>query len=493
MTSEIFDGDLIEKRRELLDQGIDLYPHTFRRTHTLTEVRDRQEELVGKEVTIAGRLTAFRDAGKLVFADLRDERGRLQVMFRKNEFDEDTWRVIKKKLDLGDFVGVRGEVFHTKRGELSVRPVEFRYLAKTVVRVPIQKAKDDQTWFQLTDPETKYRERYLHWITDPSAMKQVEVRSRTISAVRRFMEAQGFLEVTTPTIEMLYGGAEARPFRTTIHALSGQEAFLRISPELPLKRFIVGGFEKVYTVCQNFRNEGIDRSHNPEFTMIEWYEAYTDYRDQMERFESLVSSVAGEVTGSPKVTYQGRELDFTPPWPRLTVLGALRDRGVDAGSMDIDAVVAECERREIPTPKPLTWGHCIAALFEHLVEPELDAPTFVCDFPLDISPLTKVHREDPRLVERFEPIVAGMELGNAYTELTDPVEQLERLRRQKELGADEEGVEHHPIDLDFVKALACGMPPTGGVGLGLDRLVMILADAHSIRDVIAFPLMRPRE
>ena len=320
----------------------------------------------------------------------------------------------------------------------------------------------------------------------------MEIRSRTVSAVRRFMEERGFLEVTTPTIEMLYGGAEARPFGTNIHALSDQAAYLRISPELPLKRFIVGGFEKVYTICQNFRNEGIDRSHNPEFTMMEWYEAYTDYNYQMEQFEALVSRVAEEVTGSTKISYQGEEIDLTPPWRRLAILDALKETGIDAASLDESALVAELGRRGLQVPKPLTWGHAVVALFEELVEPTLKVPTFVCDHPLDVCPLTKVHRENPRLVERFEPIIAGMELGNAYSELTDPVVQLGRLERQKELGADEEGVEHHPIDLDFVKAIGCGMPPTGGVGLGIDRLIMLLADVASIRDVIAFPLMRPK-
>ncbi len=313
MPAHDFDADLLQTRESLLEQGVQLYPYSFERSHTLREVRDRQEDLLESEVAVAGRLTARRVAGKLIFADIHDADGRLQVMLRKNDFDEATWPIIKKTMDLGDHIGVRGEVFVTKMGELSVAAKSFELLSKTVVRVPIQKSKDDQTRFQLSDPETKYRERYLHWITDPASRTAMVTRARTISAVRRFLEERDFLEVTTPTIEMSYGGAEARPFTTTIHALSDQSAYLRISPELPLKRFIVGGFEKVFTICQNFRNEGIDRSHNPEFTMLEWYEAYTDYNYQMGQFETLVAHVAEVVTGSTRVIYEEQEIDFTPP------------------------------------------------------------------------------------------------------------------------------------------------------------------------------------
>ncbi len=492
MMDDFFDPDLLRKREELRGQGIDPYPYSFDRTHTLAEVRARQADLIDKEVRVAGRLTAYRGKGKLIFADIADASGRIQVMFRKDEFDDASWEVIKRQLDLGDVVGIRGTVFVTKMGELSVLPKEFRLLAKAVVRVPIQKTKEDKTWFQLSDPEIRYRERYLHWITDPPARQAMVIRARAISAIRRFLEGRGFLEVTTPTIEMLYGGAEARPFATTIHALSGQPAYLRISPELPLKRFIVGGFEKVFTICQNFRNEGIDHSHNPEFTMLEWYEAYTDYTYQMEQFETLVSGVVKEIRGDTRIAYQGTDLDFTPPWRRLTILEGLEAAGVPARSMDEAALKAEFAKRGIEPPRPFSWGHAIAELFKELVEKTLVQPVFVCDFPVEISPLTKKKRGDDRLVERFEPMVAGMEIGNAYSELTDPVEQAERFQRQKALGKDKEGLEHHPIDADFIKAVGCGMPPTGGVGLGIDRLVMLLADAPSIRDVIAFPLMRPK-
>ena len=485
-----FDDELLGKREHLLGNGVDVYPYSFERSHNLTKIRVEQESLLDQTVRVAGRVVAYRGKGKMIFADIADFDGRLQVMLRKNHFDEAGWDVVRRQLDLGDWMGVEGKLFITKMGELTVEAETAQLLAKTVVRVPIPKSKEDQAWNVLADPETKYRERYLHWITDPQARQVMVKRAQVVSAIRRFLDDREFLEVTTPTIETSYGGAEARPFTTQIHALSNQEAYLRISPELPLKRFIVGGFEKVYTICQNFRNEGIDRSHNPEFTMLEWYEAFTDYHYQMEQFESLVANVADAVTGSSKVEYEGQELDFTPPWRRLTILDGLKEAGVDADGMDENDLRAEFKKRELELPKPFSWGHAVAELFEALVEKTLFQPTFVCDHPIEISPLTKSKRGDERLVERFEPIVAGMEIGNAYSELTDPVEQRQRLEAQRAMGPDDEGVEHHPIDEDFLKALGCGMPPTGGVGLGVDRVVMLLTDCHSIRDVIAFPMMR---
>jgi lysyl-tRNA synthetase class 2 len=488
-----FDPELLKKREELLARDLELYPYSWERSHTLLEVRETEKELMDKDVRVAGRLLAYRGKGKMIFIDLGDLDGRMQVMLRKNEFDEDTWELIRHGLDLGDWLGISGTVFVTRMGELSVHAKSLEMLAKTVVRVPIPKSKDDQDWNKLADPETLCRERYLHWTTDPAARQKMVQRARIISEIRSFLDGRDFLEVTTPTIEMNYGGAEARPFETAIHALSGHSAFLRISPELPLKRFIVGGFPRVYTICQNFRNEGIDRSHNPEFTMLEWYEAFTDYNFQMDQVEQLVSSVAEKVCGSMKIVYGGKEIDFTPPWKRTTILESLKEAGIAAGEMDEDALREEYKKRDIEPPSPYTWGHAVAGLFEALIEHTIEQPTFVCDHPVAISPLTKKKRGDDRLVERFEPIVMGMEIGNAYSELTDPVEQQERFVAQQSLGADKDGVENHPMDTDFLKAMGCGMPPTGGVGVGIDRLVMLLTDSHSIREVIAFPLMRTRE
>ena len=487
-----FDDELLRKREDLIEAGINPYPYSFERSHDLSTIRKQQESLLDHEVRVAGRVVAYRGKGKMIFADIEDNNARLQVMLRKNHFDEVPWDMIRRKLDLGDWVGLVGNLFVTKMGELTIEAQSIEMLSKTVVRVPIPKSKDDQSFNVLADAETKYRERYLHWITSAPARRVLELRARTVSAIRAFIEERGFLEVTTPTVELQYGGAEARPFETTIHALSGQSAYLRISPELPLKRFVVGGFEKVYTICQNFRNEGIDRSHNPEFTMMEWYEAFTDYEYQMEQFESLVATVAERVTGSTKIEFDGHQIDLATPWRRLTILDALREAGVDADSMSADELRQEIERRGLEVPKPFSWGHGVAFLFEELVEHKLIQPTIVHDYPVEISPLTKAKRGDPRLVERFEPMIAGMEVGNAYSELTDPVEQRKRLEAQREAGPDGEGVEHHPVDEDFLKALGCGMPPTGGVGLGVDRIVMLLSGCHSIRDVIAFPMMKPR-
>ena len=488
-----FDPELLKKREELLARNLELYPYSWERSHTLLEVRENEKKLMDKDVRVAGRLLAYRGKGKMIFIDLGDLDGRMQMMLRKNEFDEGIWELIRHGLDLGDWLGISGTVFVTRMGELSVHAKSLEMLAKTVVRVPIPKSKDDQDWNKLADPETLCRERYLHWTTDPAARQKMVQRARIISEIRSFLDGRGFLEVTTPTIEMNYGGAEARPFETAIHALSGHSAFLRISPELPLKRFIVGGFPRVYTICQNFRNEGIDRSHNPEFTMLEWYEAFTDYNFQMDQVEQLVSCVAEKVCGSMKIVYRDKEIDFTPPWKRTTILDSLEEAGIAAGEMDEDALREEYKKRDIEPPSPYTWGHAVAGLFEALIEHTIEQPTFVCDHPVAISPLTKKKRGDDRLVERFEPIVMGMEIGNAYSELTDPVEQQERFVVQQSLGADKDGVENHPMDTDFLKAMGCGMPPTGGVGVGIDRLVMLLTDSHSIREVIAFPLMRTRE
>ncbi|NUM33657.1 MAG: lysine--tRNA ligase [Candidatus Brocadiae bacterium] len=494
-----FHQDLLEKRQQLLDLGVNPYPYSFAISHTLTELRDRSQELMEKEVSVAGRITALRRQGqKVFFADIEDFDNRMQVYLKQQDFSEQIWQTILL-LDIGDWVGIKGPLFATKTGELTIWTKEFSLLAKSVIRVPISKEKGDKKYYQLSDSETLYRQRYLHWITDKKAREVMLVRAKILSSIRRFMEGRGFLEVTTPTLELSYGGASARPFETTVHALSQEKAYMRISPELSLKRFIVGGFPKVYTICQNFRNEGIDRSHNPEFTMMEWYEAFTDYNYQMDQFEQLVSMLAKEITGSYKVVYQDTEIDFTPPWKRMTILDAIKE----IGKVDVNALSDEELKKKVHEidPKyqiiePFSRGHIVDFLFSNLCEEHMIQPTFILDHPLAISPLTKKKRGNPDLVERFEPFVMRMEIGNAYSELTDPVEQYERLRQQREFDADnlkKEGTVHHPVDLDFVRAIGMGMPPTGGVGLGIDRLVMLLTNQHSIRDVIAFPLLRREE
>lgn len=492
-----FDGVRLHKRARLFERG-DVVPYSFDRSHRITEVLAEvyRVEAAGGElsfsVSIVGRIWSRRRMGRIRFLDLRDETDKIQLHLSRDQLSKEVWDLLSL-LDLGDIVGVSGPVFRTRTGEISVDVQELDILAKSVIPIPIGKETEDSTFSRATDPELRYRERYLNWILNPEERSRMEMRSRIISEIRRWMEAEGFLEVNTPTIELVYGGAEARPFRTSIWALGSQEAYLRISPELYLKRYIVGGFPKVFTICQNFRNEGIDHSHNPEFTMMEWYEAFTDYEAQMARFENLVAHVCREIRGSTKVEYQGALLDFSPPWRRLSVIEALRKiGGVDAESTSATDLRRQLSARGRDLPETTPWGILVAELFEELCEEELVQPTFIIDHPAEISPLTRVKRGDPRLVERFEPYAWGMEIGNAYSELTDAVEQAERLRAQRSRDDPADDYENHPIDADFVRALGCGMPPTGGVGLGIDRLIMLLTDAPSIRDILPFPMVRPK-
>ena len=493
-----FDQELLEKREKFLSQGINPYPYSFKTSMTLSQLREKSDELMEKELAVAGRITALRRQGKKVFfVDVEDINGRIQVYLKNQDIDEKVWESILLA-DIGDWVGINGKLFITKTAELTIWADNFVMLSKAVIRVPISKEKGDKKFYQLSDVETLYRQKYLHWITNKKARQAIITRSKIISCIRTFMEERDFLEVTTPTLELVYGGASARPFSTNVHALSNEEAYLRISPELPLKKFIVGGFPKVYTICQNFRNEGIDHSHNPEFTMMEWYEAFTDYHYQMEQFEQLVSTVVKKITGSYIIDYQGTELDFSTPWKRITIIDALKEIDIDVENMSDDELVAKLKQvdAEYKAPNKISRGHVINELFENLCEESLIQPTFVMDHPLAISPLTKKKRGNENLVERFEPFVMKMEIGNAYSELTDPVEQYDRLKAQREFDAEsikKDGVAHHPVDLDFIKALGMGMPPTGGVGLGVDRLVMLIANEVNIRDIIAFPLMKRTE
>jgi len=497
-----FDEHRLENRRQLLDQGVDPYPYDYPPGEPVSDVLERAEatgtdgdDEYGFSARVSGRVWAKRPMGGAHFIDIRDDTGKIQLYFREDLVSDRIWNQLSP-LDLGDIIGVKGEVFDTDTGELSIRVREFDLLAKAVVPIPVGKETDEETYYRASDSEIEYRERYLHWMLHDGDRGRIRKRSKIIAHIRRWMEEEDFLEVPTPTIEMVYGGAEARPFRTEVWALDRREAFLRISPELYLKRYIVAGFDQVFTICKNFRNEGIDHSHNPEFTMMEWYETHTDYEDQMERFEQLVSDVCKAVHGSTVITYQGTELDFSPPWKRLSVIEALKNiAGIDVENdiVSVPDMADELKQRGADLPDSLTWGTAVNALFEATCEDQLVQPTFIIDHPLEISPLTKRKRGDDRLVERFEPYAYGMEIGNAYSELTDPVEQLDRLRGNGETDEDsEQEYEDHPVDPDFIKAIGCGMPPTGGVGLGVDRLIMLLTDADSIRDIIPFPMVNPR-
>ncbi len=479
-----------EKRRklqELRKAGLDPFPHNFERNALAANlVREFDSALGAGEARensryrIAGRLMTKRPMGKAAFFNIQDGSGTIQCYVRKEELSPED-NTAFELLDIGDIVGIEGFVFKTKKGELSLHCQEFKMLCKTLEPLP-------EKYHGLSDVEIKYRHRHLDLITDPESREVFRKRSKIIAEIRNWLNARGFLEVETPTLQPIYGGAAAYPFSTHHRALD-MKLYMKISPELYLKRLIVGGFEKVYEIGKNFRNEGIDRTHNPEFTMLEWYEAYTDYKYQMKQFEELVSHLAVAVTGSMKIVYDGREIDFSPPWRRLTVHDGIKEYGgFEVDGMTEEMLFKKCRELGSDMEKPGSKGEMIMELFELVAEPHLWQPTFVMDHPVEISPLTKRHRENPDLVERFEPFAAFMEIGNSYSELNDPEEQYERLKEQEAKRVVDE--EAQPMDEDFLHAIDTGMPPTGGVGLGVDRIVTILTDRQSIRDIILFPTMK---
>ncbi len=482
-------AEKFRKLHDLREAGIDPYPHNFKRTHKISELLVKDSEFQAGDVkqdlkaTIAGRLMTKRPMGKAAFFNVSDQSGNMQAYVQVSELSDIDQQAFHL-LDIGDIVGVTGYLFKTRKGELSIHVQEFKIICKSVEPLP-------EKYHGIADIEIKYRQRYLDLIMSPESRHVFETRSKIIKAFRTYLDKADFLEVETPVLQPIYGGAAAYPFSTQHRALD-MKLFLKISPELYLKRLIVGGFEKVYEIGKNFRNEGIDRSHNPEFTMLEWYEAYTDYFDQMKRFEDVVAFVAKEATGSTKVIYQDQEIDFTPPWERISVYDAIKKYGnFDVSKASIEQVESEIKKYDpkFEAHSNSSKGHLIMELFDHTVEPKIVQPTFIIDFPVEISPLTKSHRTIPGLVERFEPICAGMEIGNSYTELNDPEEQLARLSEQEEQRKVDE--EAQPMDEDFITAIEVGMPPTGGVGIGIERIVMLLTDQHSIRDILLFPTMKP--
>ena len=421
--------------------------------------------------------------GKAAFFNLQDQSGTIQVYLKMAELPAEDQKAFDL-LDLGDIVGVEGLMFGTKTGELTLSAKRFQMLTKTLEPLPDKHSG-------LADIEMKYRARYLDLITNPESRKVFEARSKIIREIRAFLDARGFLEVETPVLQPIYGGAAAHPFKTH-HRTLDMTLYLKISPELYLKRLIVGGFEKVYDLTKNFRNEGIDRSHNPEFTMLEWYEAYTDYNYQMKQFEDLVAHLAMKITGSTKIDYQGTTIDLTPPWRRLTMIDAIKEYGkVDVEKLNDADLFKKAKELGSEFEKAPSRGELIAELFEKTSEEHLVQPVFILDHPVEISPLTKDHREKKGLVERFEPFIAGMEIGNAYSELNDPEQQRARLiEQEKHRVIDDEA---HPMDEDFLAAIDVGMPPTGGVGVGVERIVMLLTNQPSICDIILFPTMRPHQ
>jgi lysyl-tRNA synthetase class 2 len=482
------ESHVIAERREKLARlrasGIELYPHSFEGRTEIAAVRAKHEGLDAEEETdnryrVAGRIAARRGHGKAAFFDLVDGSGRIQLHAREDVLGAESFEALIG-LDLGDIIGADGTVFATKRGELSLRVESWAFLAKSL-RPPPDK------YHGLEDVETRYRKRELDLIANPEVRELFAKRTAAISAIREWLDQRGFVEVETPVLQPLYGGALARPFVTHHNALD-RDFYLRIATELYLKRLIVGGIDRVYELGKDFRNEGIDHTHNPEFTMLEWYEAYADYSDAAERLEHLVADVAERVLGTTTLERDGEDIDLAPPWHRVTLRDAIRERtGLDLAERPSREELAGALGRDPEATEG--WGKLVDAVLSKLVEPTLIQPTFVMDYPVELSPFAKRHRSTDGLVERWEPFVGGIEIGNAFTELNDPDEQRRRFEQQlEELRRGDEDAQ--PFDEAFVEALEQGMPPTAGVGLGIDRLVMILTGARNLREVMLFPAMR---
>ncbi|MFN8488072.1 MAG: lysine--tRNA ligase [Caldilineaceae bacterium] len=465
--------------------GIDTYPARVQRTHTIAEVRAAYAE--GKadgEVTVTGRLKAMRNMGKVSFADLEDGTGQIQIVVRRDYLPENWYNDIwKKAVDLGDFLGASGPLFVTKTGELSVEVHKLQFLSKTLKPMP-------DKWHGVRDQEKRYRRRYVDLIANPEVRDLFRTRAAIVRALREYLDNEGFLEVETPILQPVYGGAAARPF-VTHHNQLHQDLYLRISFELYLKRLIVGGFDKVYEIGRDFRNEGVSFKHNPEFTQLEFYEAYVDYNDVMRRTEQMVAYVAQKVKGSLTIEWQGQTIDLTPPWRRISLRQAILDESdIDYEAFpDAAALSEEMKRQRIDHDPSQPWGKLVDKLLSTFVEPKLIQPTFLVDYPRDVSPLAKGSPDDPRQVERFEGFMAGMELCNAFSEINDPIDQLQRFIDENYHAAHGDD-EAHPVDEDYIEALSFGMPPTGGFGMGIDRLTMLLTGKDTIREVILFPHLR---
>ncbi len=474
-----------EKLEELRKQGKDPFKITkYEKTHNSEDIKNNFEELEGKDVKIAGRMIAKRIMGKASFCHIQDMQGKIQCYVSLNDLGEESYKLFKT-YDIGDIVGVTGFVFKTKTGEISVHAKEMVLLTKSLRPLP-------EKFHGLKDTELRYRQRYLDLIVNPEVKETFIKRSKIIKELRRILEEEGYLEVETPMLTTVATGDAARPF-ITHHNTLNLDMYLRIAPELNLKRLIVGGFDKVYEIGKNFRNEGMDIKHNPEFTNVEFYAAYEDYNDMMNMAEKIISTIAQNVLGTTKITYQGVDIDLTPSWKRISMIDAIKEvTGIDFNKIETDEearALAKEKGIELEETKQ-TRGHVINEFFEEYVEETLIQPTFIIDYPVEVSPLTKRKPSDPRLVERFELFIGGREYGNAYSELNDPLDQYERFVKQQE-AKDKGDEEAGGMDEDFVTALEIGLPPTGGMGIGLDRLIMLLTDSTSIRDILFFPTMKP--
>ena len=490
---ELNDQQIIrrEKMAALAEQGIDPFGKRFERTANSAQLKEKysdksKEELheLNEKATIAGRLMTKRGKGKVGFAHIQDREGQIQIYVRKDEVGEENYEIFKKA-DLGDFLGIEGDVMRTDMGELSIKATHITHLSKALRPLP-------EKFHGLTDVETIYRKRYLDLISNRESFERFVTRSKIISEIRRYLDGQGFLEVETPVLHNEAGGAAARPF-ITHHNAQNIDMVLRIATELHLKRLIVGGMERVYEIGRIFRNEGMDATHNPEFTSIEVYQAYADFQDIMDLTEGIIQHAAKAVHGDGPIDYQGTEIDFTPPWRRISMIDAVKEYvGVDFNKIgtDEEAIAIAKEKGIELTPATMTRGHIISLFFEEFCEEHMVQPTFVIGHPVEISPLSKRDPLDTRLTHRFEAFANRWEIANAFSELNDPVDQRQRFEdqmRQKELGDDEA----HEMDEDFLNAIEVGLPPTGGLGIGVDRVIMLLTNASSIRDVILFPTMKP--
>jgi len=508
MTNELTSLEMnrLEKMERLRAMGIEPYPTRVLRTHTsqsasrdfeAAEAAAQGQQLLPVKASLAGRLRSIRPMGKITFTHIEDGEGRIQLFFRANDIGQDQLDLFNREFDLGDFVQASGEMFRTRSGEISLRVESFQMLAKAITPLPAGKDEvvdgEIVSHGDLVDPETRYRQRYADLAVHPEIRQIFQKRTAIVTALRSFLDGQGFLEVETPILQPIYGGAAARPF-VTHHNQLHQDLYLRISFELYLKRLLVGGIERVYEIGRDFRNEGVSFKHNPEFTQLEFYCAYADYLKVMEMTEQMLAFVCDRVLGKRKVTYNGSELSFEIPWPRLELRqGIINTSGIDIASFPTaKSLEAEMKRQGIETKPGETRGKLIDQLLSEFLEPTLIQPTFIYDYPRDLSPLAKSKPGDPLTVERFEGYVAGMELCNAFTELNDPHDQEQRfLEMGRDYEAEDE--EHHPMDEDYLRAMRYGMPPSGGFGLGVDRLIMIMTDHPNIREVLLFPHLRTRD
>ena len=475
-----------EKLAALQAAGQDPFQQThFDCTATSAQIKAHFDEMEGQSVRVAGRLMSKRGMGKVSFCDLQDRDGRIQLYARQDEMDEAVYKQFKK-YDIGDIVGVDGEVFRTQRGEMSVRAKSITLLSKSLLPLP-------EKFHGLQDRELRYRQRYVDLIVNPDVKRNFVIRSQFIKHVRDFLDGRGYMEVETPVLNTISGGATARPF-ITHHNTLDIDMYMRIATELPLKRLIVGGLDRVYEIGRIFRNEGMDPKHNPEFTSVELYQAYADFNDMMDLFEELLSSAAQKILGTYQVEWQGEQIDLTPGWPRMTMAEAVRQHvGIDFMSIDSDEAAWAAARAagvELPEGKDATWGNALYECFDQKVEEKLVQPTFITMHPVDVSPLAKRSPKDPRLTERFELFICRSEMGNAFSELNDPIDQRQRFQKEVEARAKGDS-EAGMMDEDYITALEYGLPPTGGLGIGIDRCVMLLTNSDTIREVILFPTMKP--